>query len=365
MAENIAKNNQEQWANILKVFAILFVVFTHSNNPASLTNIILNIFMLPIFFFCAGYYFNYEKYKLDFKNYVKKSVQRLLAPYFFTLVICYVYSLIVSNLSIDQYLPILGKMICGWLYSCGNVIKPAMDIIPCGVIWFLTCLFVCRILFFLVLRIFEKFQLTLFQKIVILYVIGLAGIITGKYIFLPWSIDIALAALYFMFGGYITKQHKLLEKKADIFFLIFAGILLYSNVKCGGLSLNNRSYFVPLLSLNTAVVFSFLFSKLSIKISQTNFTFLKNALAYCGKYSLIILIFHLQDEGYFHFDFYIPYYKQVIMSNCYYLFFVRIIFSVLCIELIKILPVFSEIYLGTHPYYYKFFKKTEKQNENT
>lgn len=360
--ENSAKR-RELWLDIAKGLAILFVIFGHTYKPDSILCVAVASFSLPLFFIVAGHLFNFPKYKGNFRGFFLHAIKRLILPYFFTMFVYILYWIIIQRPDFSLILQIFNKMLRGWLYSCGNIIKPSMNIIPIGVLWFLTALFISIILFFVMLKIFDKLKISLLTKFLIVFCIAYIGSYIGKFIFLPWSIDIALVTVFFMFFGYAVKE-KYINIDCNLTVFLWLLIFWYFDIASGSLSLNDRTYNNLLLSLFGACTISFVILQLSKLIEKKCPNFIKKFLSYCGKYSLIILIFHVSDVGYFHFNNYIPHYKEVIMSNYYYLYFLRLLFSILCIEIIKLLPVFSEIYIGKQPFYYKFFKNYKNEELN-
>lgn len=197
--------------------------------------------------------------------------------------------------------------------------------------WFITALFLLRIIMWLFLKLNKKYSSNIFINIIIAFLIAGVGIKLGHLIHMPWSFDIALVALYFGYIGYEFKQHSFFDKKTIPIIIINSVCLIVwiLDFKYSGLSMNNREYFIPILSLNGAVCASVIIIWLSKLLDKINIKFLNVFLSYCGINSLIILIFH----------------TCVYFSvNWALLFTLRLLISITIIEIINLIPLTRKIF---------------------
>ena len=122
------------------------------------------------------------------------------------------------------------------LYGNGNWI---IGNIP---VWFLICLFCAFVIFRMVLQYTKKYSQ--FIRLVIFIFIGIVGYGVSKMVWLPFSFDIALVAILFMFVGNQLKEKRILyNHKAMIIITIISLFMfiatLYFNIKA---DMNNRIY---------------------------------------------------------------------------------------------------------------------------
>lgn len=341
-----------RWIDMLKGLGIISVVIGHTCDPASKLSVVIFSYHMPLFFFISGYLFNLSKYKNNFSLLFSSSAERLLKPYLMTFLIINIYSYLFLR-EIYPYSFLGGSMwsLLNWfIYGVGYPVKGLESMIsPIGPMWFLCCLFIARCLFGGImthLRFTERNTWYLFL-IVILFVY--LGIRMGKIHVYPWSLDIAFVSLYFMFFGYLFRKHNLFYKIPGYLYVFLFAFWLY-DISKGGISMNNRSYFSPLISFNGAICGTVVQTKLCIiferlveekmfKHFKTIDKVLENLMgfiAFAGKNSLIILIFHVMDTTFFHFDKLFPLYNSVIVQHNYIVLFVlRMLFSFLIIYLIR------------------------------
>lgn len=241
---------------------------------------------MPLFFLIAGYLFDFEKYKDKFKLLCTSSFQRLILPAITAY--CFFYSYNASN---------FWMRVKNLLYASGKSI-PDFDISSISYsLWFLFCLFVLRILLFGFLKITDKYKIHDVVNIILAFLLSLLGVFIGKHIKLPWSIDIAFGVMYIAYIGYLLKKHNILEK-TKIYYLVipFIAIVLFVwncvKYKYFGLSLNERYYSIPIISLNLSLILSFIAISISKFLEKINIGFLNLFFKYLGINSIVILIFH-------------------------------------------------------------------------
>ena len=344
MNENIT-TERCQWIDMTKGLAIIFVVVGHSMSwNGFLNNIFFSVHM-PIFFIVAGYTFNYKR---EFEVFISRKIQNILLPYFFTLffdeIIWLVYA---KNLLADN-----SNIFNHFLYSCkvyavGLGINEARtswtEINPVGVVWFLPCLFIAEFIFFLIIKICQEDILKIGFVSIIL---TLSGFLLGTKIFLPWSTDIALFAQIFLFAGFYIKEKSILTKELNpkltfSFFLIWAiGICSFP------ISMNDRKYSIVVIPVMCAIIGSMLIMKFMLWLERKD-TLITSFFCYLGRYSIMILIFHLKDIGSLHLDLVEIYsflYKNSRLDYSLILIIARLAVCVLLIEIFRRIPGLRNVY---------------------
>ena len=129
------------YIDILKGIGIIFVIIGHMSTyfPASL-RIYLYSFHMPLFFFISGFVYKKEYEQMSYKKYISKRASELVWPYFTLSIINFIWFICInrSSKSAIQYL-------IAFLYS--NYI---FDTNLIGAVWFLLCLFIVEILYFII-----------------------------------------------------------------------------------------------------------------------------------------------------------------------------------------------------------------------
>lgn len=283
MTETILKK-RERWKDIAFGIAIISVVIGHSFLPNAQISKFVYLYHMPLFFILGGYFLNFDKYEFNFGRLVKNGFKRLIIPVFVACVILY------NNCRPDW----LIKFLYGSGKNIENLHIYAIDFS----MWFIFCLFITKILTWLILKFQKLYNLSDFLVLIIAFIIALAGRAISTIILLPWSIDIAMTALYLSVVGFLIKKHKLLfeggwKKQTLIIscsFIIAILDIMYTNI----FNMNERIYGNILLSFNGAIAIVILICYISKAIE--NAPIFSKLLQYLGINSLVIMIVH----GLFH-----------------------------------------------------------------
>lgn len=324
--------NRISWIDMSKGFAIICVVLGHSGYSA--IEIFVNSFHMSLFFILAGYTFDAKK---DAISFVKQKSIRLLLPYFFTLFVDVSHDLIVSYIfnhdnkslfSITTYRCkqyVLGLGTSGARTSWTNIE-------PVGVLWFIPCLFLAIILFYCLINLVHDNMTILFT---ICIALSLIGYFISIYLFLPWSFDISLFSMIFMFAGYYFKHTNFIEHIPKMHYVLLI-IIWFVGLNSYPITMNERNYhtyFIPVITAISATIIIFKFLRLldSIPLVQI-------PLSYLGKYSIIIMIFHTYIKS--------SWIKGIPwgLPFCILLSIVRIIICVCLVEIIRRIPILNKIY---------------------
>jgi len=187
-------DNRITWIDNLKALGIFLVVLAHHEND--LPNYLLKYiysFHVPLFFFASGLVFNPDKYT-SIKILLIDKVRSLLIPYFVFSFLTYLFWLILNVTrgyvaigSSDMILPLIGIFYSSnWIWMTHN---PPL--------WFLTCLFVVEVEFYLLYQYSRKVHVSGALVLCLLLALSISGSIMSRYFLfrLPWGLDISITAL--------------------------------------------------------------------------------------------------------------------------------------------------------------------------
>lgn len=273
------------WIDSLKGMAIILVVIGHLNGVSSGLNQYIYSFHMPLFFFISGYLFNFEKYIDIGKEYVIKKINSLIIPYFFFSVISYIFYIIMDSL----YQPQIQNIEVfkeGILFNLYVIICSASGYLINTPLWFLPCLFITEVSFFILRKHFKPNYALLF----IIIAFSLIGFLYNNYVplRLPWGADIAFTGIVFYSAGYIfrTNYESIFFGKSYFFILILFLVhitLSFVNPRVDMYYLKYNNYLLFYISAFSGILFyTYMFK--TMKSLRT--------LRFYGKNSLTILGFH-------------------------------------------------------------------------
>lgn len=198
------------WVDNAKAIGIFLVVFGHLSNPELVTNIIYS-FHMPLFFFLSGLFFSHSG---DTSEFMFKKAKSILIPYFIFGIVTYMFWLFIGRkFGADSALDLpWWKPIIGMFYSVGtnNWLQHNTPL------WFLTCLYLSEIFFFLLLKVTKTIAIWLIVISVLGYLLSLYSIPS-----LPWSLNTTPQAILFLGAGFLAKKF-IHEPNNILAFIIFA-----------------------------------------------------------------------------------------------------------------------------------------------
>lgn len=245
-------------------------------------NTIVFSFHMPLFFLISGY-FAKRKNSMPF---ILKQAKNLLVPYVFT-GLCVVAFALFNNLrhgSYSRVLPDISSWIYAILYGSGNDYSTPFYIKSIGAIWFLLALFFASIIYNYIIE----------KKYCWLYVclIFILGYITSKFVYLPWSIQSAMVALVFIHIGFIISKKEFIKFDSFLAFFLSAGIWWICVLLDKGRFYMVRNYFTNIpIDILGGVMGSYIVIFISKQLDKIKIV--SKGLQTFGKYSLIVLCFHL------------------------------------------------------------------------
>lgn len=315
--------------DLAKGFCIFLVVFYHFcgedlgfDNPF---NIFLRTFRMPLYFILSGLFF--KEYE-GFIGFLKRKVNKLLVPlFFFSCISAFIFFLIHNCWNTADYI----KSIVLGLWE--------ENIVGNMPLWFLWCLFLNNILFYIILLCTKEKTHFMLKLSIICILCGITGYILGKKnIALPLFLDTTLTTIPFFAFGYCLRKYtqvlyanrfdKYLGVQVLTDFLIVAIFMqrfdLYTNSMqyCSIYSLYVCGIAGSLGTLSLAK----LFHKLPF-------------LSYLGRYSIIILCTHMIPGSYL---FLFAPLKVFFCIQSSFLFHLFLLIVLLILEYTVIIPIFKK-----------------------
>ncbi|MBR4461158.1 MAG: acyltransferase family protein [Erysipelotrichaceae bacterium] len=189
-----------EWVDIAKFIGIFFVMLSHFESCPSFLREFFTPFYLAIFFFCSGFTY---RHKEGFFDFFKKKVRQLVLPWF-----------IYSNLNI-----ILSNILSFKEHASDFKTELFRNLLQIRYyderLWFIPALFSAYLVFYFVIRWYEKKQekgqllllcavLAFLRKIYKQFMDP--ELLPWKLINLPWHIDYIPTAMLFMVLGYLFRD---------------------------------------------------------------------------------------------------------------------------------------------------------------
>lgn len=237
-----------EWIDIAKGFACLLVIVGHTISPESALYRYIFSFHMPLFFILAGYTFKPK----PLMSLVTSSAKRLLVPY--TIVFLLWHGMLALKSG-----PITGQSILSltltYIFASGIDLETP-EVVAVGMAWFLVVLFVARILFNIAATAAQRSK----KPLAVLGILSLTSLALGYSlgarlgIYLPFSFDIALVAIFFMYVGYAAKQLDLFSKIKSKWLALPISVLLWLVASSNSsLELATRAYHNVALALIAAI----------------------------------------------------------------------------------------------------------------
>ena len=292
---NYPMDKRITYIDIAKGLGILVIVLAHNDLAGYHPTLhkFIYAFHIPLFFFLSGMFFRPER---AFGETTRRRFNTLMKPYFFTLFMIYLGEATFGNMTFPN---IAGRIVKS-LYATGHYIDWVQ-------LWFIPHLFAVslfawvawRVLFGRVkmdwLRWLLMFAMLAVDVLTMPYFWPFTAPVVNKELYgLPFSLDLVLASGFFFLAGYEVNQRPL-EKffasplvLAGTFGLLLTLVLLLPPE----LDFNTRTY--PSLWINTAEALLGIGMVLSLARNLEKWSArLADVFRYCGRISLVILIFHV------------------------------------------------------------------------
>ena len=192
-----------EWLDVARGLGIVLVVLGHAAIHPSVKSA-LYAFHMPLFFLLAGRTFNPTRHLYDIRGLARGRFRRLVVPYLVCAPLFYAWWYVVARhhgedaaRAVPATTPLLGL-----LYANGT----GDWLLPNVVLWFLPALFVAELALGVALRVARGSRdpalgPPVAREIAAVSALALLGYGIGRYIFLPWSVDVALVVLPFLYAG--------------------------------------------------------------------------------------------------------------------------------------------------------------------
>lgn len=209
------------WIDTAKGLGIILVIYGHIAFRPEVLNVWLCSFHMPLFFFLSGITFHVDKYK-SFKPFLINKIKTLIIPYFIFSAITWIWNF---GLELLKYVLHGGNTGLNLKYHIKQAIGIVLQIrgSDYGIgVWFIPCIFIASLMIYCIIKISKK------NKIAIA-VISTVCLISGYFycsyidIKIPWGVDAALVAVFFMAIGYIF-QDKIIDFKPKLPLIIGGGV---------------------------------------------------------------------------------------------------------------------------------------------
>jgi fucose 4-O-acetylase-like acetyltransferase len=314
--------NRYEWLDIARGISFLMIIYAHIDFKNKLLMAFFAPIFLTTFFFVSGYLFNTKR---SFIETLEQRFRTLIIPWFIYGLINIFLSQIIS---FKQHVPLTAELI-----GMFKAVRAENDDF-----WFLPCLFVASVPFYIFIKYAPKKYL-LPLSLIFLIINGV--LVTDP---IPWYIHLIAPAIFYMTLGYLFKQYEtsfnFINSLNFLFILAPIYILqvsLYYYVNWNGLSLKEVSftstpYFVDGIVITITGLFVCISTSKQLNIFKSFLIFIgSNSLLYfClhGKaFSLLQKIFSLA----------IPHFNDYAQSD-FFRFAVGLIITIMT-AIILIVPV--------------------------
>jgi len=286
---------RDSWADILKAIAIVSVVIGHTLYTGNVFKAVY-LFHLPLFFFVAGYLFNFSRYEGNSELLIARSAKRLLVP-------CVVMSLIMYDFYFWFSAGILSVLYGSGVpvsLRLGGLIFTISPILL--MMWFLYCLFVMRLLLWGFLTVTKRLRTAVWINLALALVVARAGIMMGEKFPLPWSFDLACVGLFFAYAGYCVRSFRVRQSSLSVKHAVLGligAVLIYLDWQHGQLYLNDREYRAPFIALLGALscigligCLTEMWVRKALRESKL-YRWLTTGFVYIGANSLVVMFVHI------------------------------------------------------------------------
>lgn len=281
------------WIDLAKALAIIAIIVGHftaffaSVSPgADAAFRLMDSFHVPLFFLLSGYCL---KGPLD-RARAARLLKRCLVPYVFCGAACLVVcALFIKGFRLEQHL--FGLFYGAGAYRDRILFADPAAVQAIGALWFLPSLLFGQLFASLCLR---TARLSPALPVALALVLFLVGATTAGKLFLPFDLQQALCASWFICCGYLLKRHGAFERAPVLRLLQVAGALYMAALLSGTLEepmYCNSTYHQPLVDCLGCVGAACLvasFAKGLERLPQRA----EGALAWVGRNTLAIFCFH-------------------------------------------------------------------------
>ena len=289
-----------KWIDYAKGITMLLVIIGHTISDDLIRGMIFS-FHMPLFFMlsCVTYRFSLDKGELKAKT--RKSFMHLIIPVISIFLICLVYRFLTDMKEWESlaFVPAFLKEQFKTIVFCSgsrNSPKSFPVSVPAlGIPWFCVVLFCSRTLLDTLHLYLDEIKLMLVSC-----VLSVAGVFIGKFVWLPFSFDVVLAVIPFLYIALYFRKINVSEKPlfkfvvAFVIWIVIFFVIFY--MKDDYLQLDPRKYPMYPLCYIGAFFGTWMLSELSVLLCNLS---ISRSIVYLGKYSMYMLIVHSLDSTLF------------------------------------------------------------------
>lgn len=272
-----------EWVDLSKFVGIFAMVWGHSGVNENM-DIIIHAFHMPLFFFLSGYLYKDGR--------IKKKAKTLLIPYFVFGIGLFLLWKAISKIIILPVYYGIPELIRGLFYD-NAVLSPYA-----GIQWFLTCLFLTEVIFYIIKKCVKR-ERYIILALVLFSLIGFVyPMLTVKRLF--WALDCAFTAIVFYGAGFIVSSHKISiseflkktwVKTVVVLVLAFMAIAAtYLNGYVNMRTMQYGNYFLYYISAFSIIALIMLFTKSISQIGAIRSSIIYKGILYIGQNTLIVLV---------------------------------------------------------------------------
>lgn len=283
---NKTKNpDRLKYWDIAKGITILLVVLGHAENVNPFIRVAIFSYHMPFFFIANAYFIkNYNMLEC-----IKKSSKSLLVPYAVTCILSAMLCVSQNNGGLPGYQVFILR-IADMFAGMSKISVKFTQFQSVWLVWFVICLFAARIIYIFLMKFLK--DKNIFISLVVMLILSYAGMVTGKYYaYLPWSIDVALVAMSFMWFGNMLNKFGLIPKFNKTLYIICFAIWIILGILGFEIEMSMRDYPGYILCIIEAISGSILCIGVSVLI-ESKLPVISMFFAWCGKNSMVILIIH-------------------------------------------------------------------------
>lgn len=272
---NATENKRIEYIDLLKGFAILWIVWWHTCHPAFIDP----YYHVPLFFFISGIFFK----PYPFTVFIKKKIKSLLVPFIFFYLVSYIYRMGVHiwdnrTLAGFPWLNILDVFKC----------MPNGDYLWVNVpLWFLLCLFNVTIIYYFIQKLPHWFTY-IYILLTLVFFDSIEQIST------PFFLNDAIRwCAYYSLGNALGSYYlRWLEKNGNAYFAILLTSIIYITIILLQLSPSHSIINSLVSNIKTITFIAFVIPLFSLLKNVQNNKVL-HVLNFYGKNSLSVLGFHV------------------------------------------------------------------------
>lgn len=282
------------WIDIAKGIAIILVIVGHTvSNPSPLRHAIFS-FHMPVFFILAGYTFRPKPWR----ELLSGSVSRLLVPFVVLALAWQVPTFLMSGAPLTSATLVAGLET---LVFASGVDVPGLGVAAVGMAWFLAALFTSRLLFNVLVRLFDRRGFGVVWQGVVCAAIAFCGLSVSRFIgvYLPLDFDLSCYIVLLMWVGYTARQRGLEPSVNKPLLFIGAGVAWLVLAALSGLELSSRRVDGFVVATVAALAGSYCVCWVSMALEKLKdapvLGALERGLVFCGQASLAIFAIHAVD----------------------------------------------------------------------